>query len=90
MASPSRVAIEETAVYQTRFLGQAAFLDFQGHIRQDMVWEDGMFTFYFEDTPSLREDVRRYEAGEAKVDPFRYYQKVIGFKRMVYEKRPTD
>lgn len=72
---------------------QACYLWFRGFEIIDQWWEDEgtprpFARWSFKTTDALKEEIRKFDFNNARVDPMLYFPKVTEFKRMTYRTHP--
>jgi len=74
--------------YKTEDMPLATYLWSIGHQLIDMTWSGDRCAWTFKG--NLDHDVKRYQTGQATVQPLTYFGAVTEFKRLVYKSRPTN
>jgi len=55
----------------------------------DRRWQNGLCSWLFQDSPRMESDIEEFYAGEARVNPREYFNKMTEFKRDMYKDRPS-
>lgn len=67
----------------------ACYLWYREHRIMDRRWQNGLCSWLFQDSPRMESDIEEFYAGEARVNPREYFNKMTEFKRDMYKDRPS-
>lgn len=71
--------------YETNQTVVAAYFVYMGLELDDVVWENGVCVFFFENTKELQQELRKFVSSEARVEPQAFNNTFVQVRNRMFE-----
>lgn len=90
MATAEARMLDPEDFFRTNDMAMSTYLKVRGHVAQTVEWQSGTCYWHFRISDLLLDEVDRFLAGEALIEPKEYNRVFTQTKREFYDSKPDE